>query len=142
MAYRRRHLSSALSVLALFLSPPTSAQDRFEVLRACAKGSAHVGQRECLATESEKSKSAVSAAERELAARITKTDERAQDKARALAAAVDEAAAFGQYADKHCDSFASLSFGGNSQDDRRLACHIELNLLRALQLKKIAASTL
>ena len=141
MAHRSRHLAGTIVVLALLLFVDANARDRFDVLRTCAKESSHVGQRECLEAEWKKSSAAASATERDFLARLTKADQVPQDKARALAAAADESAAYSQFAEKHCESFALLAFGGNSQGDRRLACRIELNWQRAVQLKSIVAST-
>jgi len=80
-------------------------------------------------------------AEKSLTSKLRDVDQEPQEKQRAVAAVQSDAQAFISYAEKHCESFAALAYSGNSQGDRRLACHIELNLVRSRQLSKITAAT-
>ena len=79
-------------------------------------------------------------AEKELMAKLQNADQEPNLKQRAIVATKADAQAFVAYAAKHCEAFASLAFGGNSQHDRRLACHVELNEVRTQQVNKIAKS--
>jgi len=87
-----------------------------------------------------KSLVALGLAQKELIIKLRKIDEDANDKQRAIVCAQTDAQEYTIYAGKHCESFASLAYGGNSQGDRRLACHAELNSIRAQQVRKVSAS--
>ena len=72
--------------------------------------------------------------------KLRNADEETFEKQRAIAAAKTDAQGFVTYVGKHCEAFAALAYGGNSQQDRRLACHIELNTMRTEQVTKVAAA--
>jgi uncharacterized protein YecT (DUF1311 family) len=137
----RRHLPFQPLALALILSTPLShAGDRFELLAQCAANSSHVEQRECLERKMKESLVALGGAQKELMIKLRSVDVDAADKQRAIVRAQTDAQEYITYAGKHCESFASLTYGGNSQQDRRLACHAELNSIRAQQVSKVSAS--
>jgi uncharacterized protein YecT (DUF1311 family) len=139
-----RYRSSSFSLLTWFALaicvPPAQAQDRFAALENCAAGSSHVDQRECLERKVKESLSALGSAQKNLMTKLRNVDRGTSDKQRAMAAAKNDAQGFVTYASKHCEAFAALAYGGNSQHDRRLACHVELNAIRAEQLTKVAAA--
>ena len=135
-----KHRAAVLLMALLLWSELAYAQDRFAFLSACSANASHVEQRECLEAKMKRSLAELGEAQRGLMERLRAIDENAEDKNRAIAAAQADAAAFVSYASKHCESFAALAFGSNSQQDRRLACHIELNNLRAQQVTKVALS--
>ncbi len=62
-----------------------------------------------------------------MAAMLNKIDESSEDRHRALRAAAADNRAFPVYRTRHCEAFAVLAFGGNAQNDQRVACAIELN---------------
>lgn len=117
-----------------------SGQDRFDVLDQCAERASHSEQRECLSGREVQSRVALGEAERRLLEKLQSADQDAALKQIAVRAAQADAKAFVPYASKHCESFAALAFGGNSQADRRMACHIELNYLRAQQISVLTKS--
>jgi uncharacterized protein YecT (DUF1311 family) len=120
---------------------PAAAQDRFELLSSCAAAASHVEQRECLERKMKISLAALQAAEKSLSSKLRDIDQEPVQKLHAVAAAQTDARAFTNYAEKHCEAFAALAYGGNSQGDRRLACHIELNMVRTRQLNKVTEAT-
>ena len=142
-----RYLDSLLSskprfvclVLGLCI-PLAHAQDRFANLAECAAGSSHANQRECLERKMKESLSSLGEAQKELMLKLRNLNEEAAERQRAIAAAKTDAQGFVTYASKHCEAFAALAYGGNSQQDRRLACHTELNAIRAQQIVKVAAA--
>jgi len=119
---------------------PVHAEDRFSALSLCAENASHAEQRECLEQMMKVSVASLGAAQKGLMNKLRGVDQEAAEKQRAISAAQADAAAFVAYAGKHCEAFASLAYGGNSQQDRRLACQIELNSAREQQVNKIAAS--
>ena len=121
-------------------SKPASAEDRFATLRTCADNASHVEQRECLEAKMKESLAALGEAQRGLMKKLQALDQGKNEKNQAVAAAHADAQAYVGYSHNHCESFATLAFGGNSQQDRRLACHIELNAVRAQQLATVASS--
>jgi hypothetical protein len=142
-----RHTHSLLSSLPPFTClvlglciPLAHAQDRFATLAECATGSSHADQRVCLECKMKESLSALGEAQKKLMVTLRNVSEEAAEKQRAVAAAETDAQGFVTYASKHCEAFAALAYGGNSQQDRRLACHIELNTIRAGQVVKVAAA--
>ena len=121
-------------------TPPAYAQDRFATLAECATGSSHADQRVCLERKMKESLSALGEAQKKLMLELRNVSEEAAKKQRAVSAAKTDAQGFVTYASRHCEAFAALAYGGNSQQDRRLACHIELNVIRAEQVSKVAAA--
>lgn len=83
---------------------------------------------------------ALDQAQRVLMSKLKGIEEDKELKQRAINAAHADARAYIGYSKMHCESFASLAFGGNSQHDRRIACHVELNLIRTRQLDAVASS--
>jgi len=136
-----RLLLPVISAAVLGLpSEPARAEDRFAILRACADDGSHVQQRECLESKMKESLAVLGEAQRGLMKKLQATDQEKGEKERAIAAAQADAQAYVGYSGKHCESFATMAFGGNSQQDRRLACHIELNAIRAQQVTMVASS--
>ena len=142
-----RYLNSLLPSLPPFAGlvlglciPLSHAQDRFATLAECAAGSSHADQRECLERKMKESLSSLCEAQRKLMSKLRNVNEEAAQKQRAIVAAKTDAQGFVTYAGKHCEAFAALAYGSNSQQDRRLACHTELNAIRAEQVVKVAAA--
>jgi uncharacterized protein YecT (DUF1311 family) len=119
---------------------PVSAEDRLTVLSICSRDGSHVQQRLCLESKMKESLSELNRAQRDLMSKLNGIEEDKGLKQQAISAAQADAQSYIGYSGKHCESFASLAFGGNSQHDRRLACHIELNLIRARQVDAVASS--
>ena len=97
-------------------------------------------QRECFEAKMKASLAILGDAQRGLMKKLQAADQGKGEKERAAAAAQADAQAYVDYSGKHCESFAATAFGGNSQQDRRLACHIELNAIRAQQVAMVASS--
>ena len=66
---------------------------------------------------------------------LAKVGEVPDEVSRALAAFDEAAIAYQDYRKKECDYLASLAFGGNGAEDRRLLCQIELDRRRTSNLK-------
>jgi hypothetical protein len=124
----------------IFSALPCKAQDRFEVLVTCSNFPSHVEQRNCLNEKVKESLAELEIARKSLMSAIAAWDQDQVYKDRARAMYQAEGAGFVEYAGKQCEAFAALAAGGNSQEDRRLACHYQLNRTYILQTNRIAAS--
>lgn len=133
----KRFVACIFGAMACFVGS-AHCQDRLGILSQCAKVASHVEQRECLRRAAAASDEVLANAERRLSAKLGSADQDALPKRTAITAAQADAKEFIRYASKHCESFAALAFGGNSQSDRRLACRAELNHSRAQQLAAMA----
>ena len=140
MSERRLRLPLLFPLVLLSAAAATRAEDRYEWLARCASGTSHVEQRSCLEEKVKESLAGLDSAQKELMVKLRRADQKSRQKHAAIAAAQADAQGYVAYATKHCEAFASLAYGGNSQQDRRLACHIEMNLIRAAQVGKEATS--
>ena len=136
----RIRLAALFTVALGILSQPANAEDRLAILRACAVNASHVEQRDCLEAKTKDSLAVLGEEQRRLMKKLRAADRDKNEKKLAIAAAQDDAQAYVAYSRKHCESFAAMAFGGNSQQDRRLACHIELNAIRTQQVAMVASS--
>lgn len=129
---------AAIALAATFGS--AQGQDRFSILDQCAKDASHADQYECLVQRMKESLGSIAEAQGQLMTKLRSSDEDQTFKDAAIAAAQEDGQEFVAYVGKHCESFSMLAYGGNSQKDRRIACHVELSLVRARQIRRIAES--
>lgn len=133
-----RHLVPIAVYAVVFGSASAAhAEDRFNLLSSCANGRPHIEQRACLQQKFIESRAALERAQQDFIEYLRTVDQEAQPKQVALAASRSDAKAFANYSQAHCSAFAALAYGGNSQQDRRLACQAELNSVRAQQLARV-----
>ena len=137
MTFFRYALPIAVCTVLLSSVSTVNAEDRFDALASCADGRSHVEQRACLQQKQIESQASLERAHEEFIKYLRSVDQEARPKQTALAAARSDAEAFANYSKAHCNAFASLAYGGNSRQDRRLACQAELNSVRAQQLARI-----
>jgi uncharacterized protein YecT (DUF1311 family) len=137
MRFIRHMVPTAVYTVVFGSASAAHAEDRFGLLSSCASGRSHVEQRSCLQQKLVESRASLERTQQELIAHLRGVDQEPQAKQAALAASRSDAKAFVNYSQAHCNAFAALAYGGNSQQDRRLACQAELNSVRAQQLAGI-----
>jgi len=137
MRFIRYLVSTAVYTVVFGSASAAHAEDRFQLLSSCASDRSHVEQRACLQQKLVESRTALERTQQELNAHLRGVDQEPQAKQRALAASRSDAKAFVNYSQAHCIAFSALAYGGNSQQDRLLACQTELNSVRAQQLARI-----
>jgi len=124
-----------LLVLLLVAAMPLSAQRSAESERICYALDSHDSQRECLSSRAAQSETRLEAEEAFARSALLHADEDEADRARAVQALDKSAGEYRRYRKEQCEFVASLAFGGNAQEDRRLLCEIELNESRIRQLQ-------
>jgi len=137
MRFIRYMMFAVIYMAVLGSARAAHAEDRFQLLSSCASDRSHVEQRACLQQKLVESRAALERAQQELIAHLRGAAQEPQAKQPALAASRSDAKAFVNYSQAHCSAFSSLAYGGNSQQDRLLACQTELNSVRAQQLARI-----
>jgi uncharacterized protein YecT (DUF1311 family) len=101
----------------------------------CFRLDSHAEARTCLEASEKESAVLLGRAEVAFRSALTQWDEVPQIRDQALAAFDDSIVAFRHYRKTQCEVQASLAAGGNSANDRRLLCLIELNMERTSQLE-------
>ena len=71
---------------------------------------------------------------------LSKADATPEEIARTLAAFEGASREYQRYRHEQCEYVASLAFGGNGAEDRRLLCQIELDRRRTSNLKEARTS--
>jgi uncharacterized protein YecT (DUF1311 family) len=128
------HIGLAAAVL-LGGSLTASAQRSGWAEESCARAASHVELRRCLELWEVASRNSLTVEEKHSRAYLSKADQTPDEISRALAAFDAASMAFRDYRKKECDYLASLAFGGNGAEDRRLLCKIELDRRRTSNLK-------
>lgn len=104
----------------------------------CRNAPDHATERACLIREAELSIQKVKAAQNALRKDIGAWDEEPYFKAKTLDLFNSSIHQFQSYRDTQCEYEASMAAGGNSADDLRLYCKIELDDIYLKALKKQA----
>ena len=127
-------LALSLPVLALAASMTTVPDER--ALREECSAFSQAGMRDCLAKKAEESQKALRQAEEKVADALTQWDEDDKYIKQTKAKLAASNKSFVKYREEQC-AFASSQGGGavgNALEMRRLACVVELNSRRAVQL--------
>jgi uncharacterized protein YecT (DUF1311 family) len=122
-------------LVTLALSGTANAQRSESAAAECFKRGSHPEQRECLLERERKADAGRAAAEQTLLDTIRASGEDPSTVQRVTDLLAKAFTEYQAYRAIHCDAVASLALGGNGESDRRMLCHIELDIRRATELK-------
>ena len=134
-----RAVRVALLLLVALAAMPVSAQEAAAVRQECSAGRSHVEMRACLQGRAQESDGELRKTEDELRKALKAWREEPAHVKRSLLEFEASLRQFSRYRQQQCELVASLSAGGNSQDDLRLSCVYELNAKRVLQIRQVQA---
>jgi hypothetical protein len=149
---RLRACAGAVICVALCLATPVAwgtdssahqAQDQWQAQLEECEAYSQAQLRACLVTKAQSSEHALQQAEGLLAAAIERWDEIPQHLRTARAQLRSAGQEFLRYRHAQCALNTALGGGaiGNALEMRRLRCQVELNSLRAEQLRRMATAT-
>jgi uncharacterized protein YecT (DUF1311 family) len=132
------------SVLLATFSGAACAQnvpDEDAVSEQCSNEGSQADMHDCLVRKAAQSTAELGKAEKALRQALAKWDEDPPYVSEATAKLDAATKEFERYRKAQCDFSASLAGGGagNSRDNARLACVVELNLRRVVQLKSVTS---
>jgi uncharacterized protein YecT (DUF1311 family) len=124
-----------LIFFTILLAPTVEAQDALEARQECFAGNkSHPEARACLQSKAELSRIELHHAEEEMLKTLSTWNEDSDYKKRSIAYFDSSIKEFIGFRAQHCKFIASLAAGGNSAEDIRLSCFVELNQIRVNEI--------
>lgn len=133
-------MRNVIAITCLLVPSLATAQRSTEAETTCLSITGHADARQCLISEDARSEKRLKQADGALMDAFKKWSEEESSKKRSVTAHRIALSEFERMRDSQCELMASLAAGGNSAEDRKLLCRIELNARYTKDLSAIAFS--